>query len=437
MLKSICIQLWNRRRSNTTLLVELVLVFCLVWYMTDYLFVYLYNTRIPNYRNIEHTWRLNVTLFPENHPEYLPAENEPEALEAHYRRILQAVHNHPGVEAVAVCDQYSTPESGNYRGGGFYPEGDTSRMVSGQMISIYPQEDFFRTFRYSRQEGSEPVSVADFDWGDPQAIVISRSVAEELFPDREAVGKAILRQSYYEADSIGLRHVVAGVIDDTKRFAYNRPQRNFYLPMTLTHINDYRIAAISVRSNASTPDAIFLENFRREMSRSLRVGNFYLKNIVSYATLQEDITRAFGITGQIRTRLYLMIFFLLNILLCTMGTFWYRANQRRGEVGLRKALGATNESIFRSFLLEGLCLLAVGGAIAMLIELQFVRAGLIETMGQRPDMRHYLPDRMLPRFLITNFLSACLLSVVILISVWLPARKSAALSPSEALASNE
>jgi hypothetical protein len=434
MLKSICTQLWNRRRFNGTILVELVLVFCLVWYMTDYFFVYVCNTRIASHRDLHHTWRLNLALFPENHPDFLPGENTPDALAAHYRRILQTVHSYPGVEAVSVCDQWSPPASGNYTGGGYYRESDTSLVVFGQKISFYPQEDFFRVFRHTRNEGRDAASTADFDWGDPQAILISRSVEQQLFPRDDARGKVILRRPYHEADSSSLRHVVAGVVDDIKRFHYTRPQYAFYLPVTLKEAADYRSAVVSVRSSASLPDALFRENFGEAMSRSLRVGNFYLKSIAPYTTLEANIARTFGITGEIRARLYLMVFFLLNILLCTMGTFWYSVNLRRSEVGLRKALGATNAGIRASFLAEGLCLLAAGAAIAMLIEIQLIGAGLTETLGYRSDMPQvYLPDRTWLRFLITNAITAALLAAVILTAVWLPARRAAALPPAEAL----
>jgi putative ABC transport system permease protein len=431
MLKSIITQLWNRRRSNTSILVELTLVFCLVWYITDYFFVLACNYSIPNHRDIRHTWMLNMAMFPENHPDYRAEDNEPEALAAHFDRILQTLHNYPGVEAVTVSDRMSIPESGNYWGGGFHPEGDTSRVVSGQRISSWPQEDFFRVFGYTRGGGREAVSMGDFDWGNPQTIVISRSVAEALFPGEEATGKALRRKLSNGSEETV--YVVGGVVDDIKRFGYSRPHHAYYLPLRPEKAESYRNAVISIRSSASLPNAIFRERFLEEMSGSLRAGNFYLQSIASYDKIRDDTARMFGMTGEVRTRAGLTVFFLLNILLCVTGTFRYRANQRRSEAGLRKAMGATNADISRSFLAEGLCLLAAAALAAMLIELQFVQAGLIETMGYRDDMPGYLPDRTALRFLITNALTACLLAAVILPAVWLSARSASMLSPAEAL----
>ncbi|UQT36148.1 hypothetical protein M5E82_12060 [Parabacteroides distasonis] len=41
------IQLMNRWRSNVWVCVELLLAFCLAWYMVDYFFVEIYNRSLP------------------------------------------------------------------------------------------------------------------------------------------------------------------------------------------------------------------------------------------------------------------------------------------------------------------------------------------------------------------------------------------------------
>ena len=48
-------QIWNKRRSNGWLFVELLLVFCLLWYIVDFFFVLEYNRALPSCRDINHT----------------------------------------------------------------------------------------------------------------------------------------------------------------------------------------------------------------------------------------------------------------------------------------------------------------------------------------------------------------------------------------------
>jgi ABC-type antimicrobial peptide transport system permease subunit len=129
-----------------------------------------------------------------------------------------------------------------------------------------------------------------------------------------------------------------------------------------------------------------------------------------------------------------MLFFLLNILLCVMGTFWYRIRLRREETGIRKALGASQKSIRNLFLAEGLCLLTIAALPAIFIEFQFVHAGLIDTLGQDSgNIGMYFPDRTGLRFLVTNAITWVVMSAVVITAIWLPARKAAAMAAADAL----
>jgi hypothetical protein len=427
MLKSIFTQILNRKRSNSWVVVELLLVFILVWYITDYFFVLSYNYNIPNYRDTRHTWQVNLAEYPDMHPLYHSEENTGKVLEANFARILQTIRNSPDVEAVSISDRSSEPGSGMFYGVSLCSLNDTSRYENGQAIWLDPQSDFFRVFGYTTDKGKTPVSTSDFDWGNPNGIVIGYSVAKRLFPDGLAIGKELT--NWHKTKN----YVVLGIVDDTKRFDYERPQNTFYMAFRSDSSN-LRNAKISIRSKASIPDAFFKETFKEEMENRLQIGNFYLKSIVSYGKIATDTKNRFGMTNEIRQRTYLMIFFLLNILLCVMGTFWYRIYTRREETGIRKAMGSTNRNIRNILLSEGLCLLTMAMLPAMIIEFQFVHADLIETLGQTDANKgDYLPDRTFLRFLITNGITWVVMMVVIVAAIWLPARKAAAMPPAEAL----
>ncbi|MCC8096419.1 MAG: hypothetical protein LIP05_14405 [Tannerellaceae bacterium] len=95
-----------------------------------------------------------------------------------------------------------------------------------------------------------------------------------------------------------------------------------------------------------------LASFRQEILRDLRIGNSYVKDRVSYDKIMDDFDFSIGSVNTIRTFTALLVFFLLNILLCVMGTFWYRVNARREEIGLRRAMGATKGKIHYLFMTE-------------------------------------------------------------------------------------
>jgi ABC-type antimicrobial peptide transport system permease subunit len=429
MIKSIFTQILNRKRSNTWIVLELILVFCLVWYISDYFFVLNYNYSLPNYRNIEHTWKVDIAEYPKGHPQYQVEANNGEALEANFARILQTIRNYPGVEAISIATGNSEPGNihGSYRSG-YYNADDSTRSVAAQYIYFESKEDFFRVFGYTTDNGKTPVSVGDFDWSTPNGVIIGRSVAEYLF-NGSAIGKEL------SIGKKGEHFVILGVVDNIKRYNYERPQNAIYFPFRLDSTN-IRNAVISIRSSSSLSDVSFQETFKKEMSNRLQTGNFYLKKMVSYSKIADNTKNQRGTANEIRIHTYLMIFFLLNILLCVMGTFWYRIHTRREEIGIRKAMGASSSNILNNLLTEGLCLLLIAMIPAMVIEFQFVHAGLIKTMGLPfGNQKNYLLllDHTGLRFLITNSITWVVMAAVIVTAIWLPARKAAAMPAAEAL----
>ena len=424
MWKSILKQMWNCKRSNSWIAIELFLVFLLTWNIVDYLFVYGYNNSLPNYRNVENTLQIKLSVFDTSYPDYDTEAETPEVLEANYSRILQTLRSYPGIEAVGISFDGSTPGGGGFSGTTLYNTNTKDTLyANAQIITIDPNEDYFKVFGVSMDNGKKKISTKDFNWSS-NGIVINKLVADRLFPDGSAIGRELEDKKSY---------IVLGVIDDNKRFDYLRPQGYLYQTRKLDAGN-LKNAEISVRYNSSLPEKKFLEQFKSDMSNSLQIGNFYLLSVIPYTKIGQDTKTRFGIDNNIRLRLYMAIFFLLCIFLCLIGTFWYRISLRHNEIGLRKAMGATIMSIHYGLIIEGIWLLLIAALPAMLIEFQFVQADLIETLGRErmPDPR-FIPDRPLLRFLITNAITFVLILTIIVSAIWLPARKGALLVPAEAL----
>jgi putative ABC transport system permease protein len=101
---------------------------------------------------------------------------------------------------------------------------------------------------------------------------------------------------------------------------------------------------------------------------------------------------------------------------------WIAVNERVGEIGLMRAVGATAQHVQRLFLLEAVVLTVVGGAVG-------VAAGL----GIAALLRLAVPG--MPVYTPLRYVGAALLVSVItgLISGVLPARRAASLDPVEAL----
>ena len=428
MWKMTWIQLMNRWRSNVWVCVELLLAFCLAWYMVDYFFVEIYNRSLPSGRDYANVWQVEMGLLPETSPDYRATESDSIAMLGNYERIKDRLRDYPGVQAMgAASGCYSTPYTGCYYGIGLANAADTSKREAVMRYEMDPTTDFLSVFNHSYAKDGRPVSTSDFDWGDPRAIVTTRMVERKVFGEASAVGREV-KDPF---DEEGPTYIVKGVLEDIKRFDNSLPQGAAFFAIRPS-VEEIPEMNYFIRIDPAVAGPRFADTFREKMNRELRVGNFYLKRLTSYDRIKADTDYSFGVTYDYRVRMALMAFLGLNILLCVMGTFWYRVRMRRGEIGLRMAIGSPREEIRSQMAREGICLLLMATPLALLIEAQFVMVGFLDIpKGTLPE--HYWPAILPLRFLLVNILTWILLAIVILLAVWLPASKAAEMEPAEAL----
>lgn len=428
MWKMTWIQLMNRWRSNVWVCVELLLAFCLAWYMVDYFFVEIYNRSLPSGRDYADVWQVEMGLLPETSPDYRATESDSIAMLGNYERIKDRLRDYPGVQAMgAASGCYSTPYTGCYYGIGLANAADTSKREAVMRYEMDPTTDFLSVFNHSYAKDGCPVSTSDFDWGDPRAIVTTRMVERKVFGEASAVGREV-KDPF---DEEGPTYIVKGVLEDIKRFDNSLPQGAAFFAIRPS-VEEIPEMNYFIRIDPAVAGPRFADTFREKMNRELRVGNFYLKRLTSYERIKADTDYSFGVTYDYRVRMALMAFLGLNILLCVMGTFWYRVRMRRGEIGLRMAIGSPREEIRSQMAREGICLLLMATPLALLIEAQFVMVGFLDIpKGTLPEL--YWPAILPLRFLLVNILTWILLAIVILLAVWLPASKAAEMEPAEAL----
>ena len=99
----------------------------------------------------------------------------------------------------------------------------------------------------------------------------------------------------------------------------------------------------------------------------------------------------------------------------------YNVAQRTNEIGVRLALGAQRQNVLWSILREALLLLSAGVALGLPLSLVATRLVREQLFGLKAD------DPL------TYAAALVVVSSVVIVSAWLPARRAAAINPVEAL----
>ena len=118
---------------------------------------------------------------------------------------------------------------------------------------------------------------------------------------------------------------------------------------------------------------------------------------------------------------------LISVFLGLLGTFWFRTQQRTSEIAMRKVNGATDASVFRRLIGEGLLMLAIATPPAVLIDWLLCHYEL----NARYGMNGFFSAS---RFVITVGVTLLLMGLMVIAGIWFPAHKATGIEPARALA---
>ncbi|MCC8153633.1 MAG: FtsX-like permease family protein [Tannerellaceae bacterium] len=116
---------------------------------------------------------------------------------------------------------------------------------------------------------------------------------------------------------------------------------------------------------------------------------------------------------------------MINILLGVVGTFWIRTEARKGEMGVRVALGSTRHALKGIMLLEALLLLAIIWIPAILV---CINLGYMDIIGSLFNLEFTWPTAIIS----IGITTAVMILMIILGAIY-PAYEATAIEPAEAL----
>jgi putative ABC transport system permease protein len=319
------------------------------------------------------------------------------------REIISRIANLPGVTAVSAATHL--PLSDN-RQIGFRPEhaaSDDTHWAENSLVA----PGYFRVLGIALLQGRD-FTERDMPDSTPVAIV-NKTMAREYFSGRDPIG-----QRFYWGNL--KLYTVIGVVDDVHISALDAdPPPMIYNPMFQTQSGASSRTAFLARTNRSGQD-LFSEVQRQVWSVD---RDLPLYNSTTLAGLVSD-----SVAQRRFTMLLLTAFSAVALLLAAIGLFGvisYLVSQHQRDMALRMALGADRSDIHRMVLMQGARLGIAGCALGLALSL---------VGGQLLTTSLYRVSRFDPATLI--FMPALLLSVVLL-AVYLPARRAASVDPMQSL----
>jgi putative ABC transport system permease protein len=341
---------------------------------------------------------------------------------------------------------------------------DRQALMTGGQVAVQPQrtalEAFYATTRYTTA-GFFPMFEVPFRYGHPwdaaqdqahaRVAVISNKLNDKLFGGANSVGRSVQLS--------GHEFRVAGVLGDWRPnpHFYDLTQGGYqkaesvYLPLTtaqelkFAHIgntNCWGKGGGGMHVSKTSPCAwlqfwvqldspakvraykSFLVHYSQQqkaMGRFQRPPNVRLRNLMQWLDYNQVVP------SDVRLQVWMALGFLLVCLVNTVGLMLAKFMRRAGELGVRRALGASRRTVFAQLLMESAVIGLAGGLLGLLIAM----FGLW-LVRQQPDgfatLAHLDPTMLMVTFMLA--VGASLLAGV------LPALRACRVTPALHLKSN-
>jgi len=327
-----------------------------------------------------------------------------------YQRMVDRLMQMPGIDSAAVT--YQTPMTGVKITGDFQAVGEGANPPEDtQMAYNEVGPGYFRTMKTGILAGRE------FAPRERQlnVCILNQSAAEFFFPHEQAIGRYV-RNKVNDDLPQQVECQVIGLAEDAKFYDLRKgPPPTIYLPLSVERMDKNLGLLVFLMHSETKAQAV--SAFRQALSEIAPSVPLAL-----FVTMREQMDAALG--SQELITLLANFFGVVALLLSAMGLYGLLSasvTQRRGEIGVRVALGATQGSVLRMILREALGLLGLGmalGTIGLTLSTRFVKEMLYNVSSFDPA---------------TLTLVAGTLLVVTLLAAMVPALRAAMLDPVQTL----
>ena len=381
--------IWNKKKQNFLLMLEIFLSFIGLFAGATFVLYPYNNYKIPAGFEAENVWSVTFDA-----PSGI---NNIDSLKMFRESVRQVVLSTKQVEDVTYTT-VNIPYSGN----GF--NGAVKHGSNQTYANMYITEDNYANILRLKVLEGRWFSRND-DVAKEKPAIINESLKKELFGKGDALGKII------ETENSG-RTKIIGIVPDTKHESEaEAPPPGLYLRMDTGNMRNHILMLVKVKPGA---DPALESKIHKTLSNIMRDGNIEIQHLTDMRYERNRMMRVPFIIFII-----IATFLIINVALGIFGVLWYNINKRKGEIGLRRAVGASGWAISWQLVAEAVLLATLSLILGSFFAIQFP---LMKTFN--------LPAE--------NYITAFIFSIlfiyglVILCSLY-PGKQAAAIYPAEAL----
>ncbi|GAA4335425.1 ABC transporter permease [Flaviaesturariibacter amylovorans] len=388
MFKHLFKLIWNKKKQNALLITEMFISF-LVIFAVSTMAVYAYrNYRQPMGLEYADVWVVNYQP-----PANIRTLDSVYGFQEALRREVKAM---PAVLDVTYSGN-NVPFSMNSSNSTLST--DDKRRAN---ANFYTVEEAYPGVLGMKMKSGRWVTKSDLVSNVP-AVVINARLEEALFDGTDAVGR------YVHTDMEKLK--VVGVVENAKeKGAYQVVESGMY-----RHLD----------SNAARWTGTMLLKMKPGTGASFESGLFRtLSDRIGSSIEIEHLDEK--LASKNRLSLVPMIilfvvggFLVINVALGLFGVLWYNISKRRGEIGLRRAVGASGASVSRQLVQEALFLATLALLIGLFFAVQFPILHVFD-----------LPSSV---YVAAIGLSVAFIYILVFLCALYPGRQAAAIYPAVAL----
>ena len=310
--------------------------------------------------------------------------------------------------------------------------GDTTKSCYGVVNWVIDVDnDYFKTYGYKVIAGNP---------NEEDGAIITRSVAEKLYGKTDVCGATISIWNASERrveEDVDDKKIIA-VIEDVKMGKNFNCRHSIFYRSKSRQFSAASVECILVRLKAGVDADAFCERLRPTMQKELRSGKTYVGEVETLDHLVEQDFRHSGYTGYLRRQISLAIFFMVNLCLGTIGTFWLQTRKRKEEIGIRRSFGASRLRIMGEFLTEGFVLTTICHIVGCFLFLQYaisfgLSRGLMRTDMPLSHINDSWLNHFAPHFLAVGIFIYLIILLTVSIGIAIPAWNICRKKPVEAL----